>query len=222
MSQALTHDAVPEGNTLDPTIGPMAEEHSSLGSVRDSQNADLGPPDVAVLGSVPTGQWGTHRRTGASAHTKRLLFSRQIADQHSHVVIRVSRIPDEKPFEAKLRCGLMDSEFMARYPREPQQGAEPGPGGTVAFNRRQTRNHRHRRPSRSRAHRWAPRRPTSAPVCCPNANPVRPRRLDRASPGTPARRTRPRLTGNARHAPPRRRRSPRHRARACGPMRLSR
>src|SRR5271166_1100058 len=59
----------------------------------------------------------------SSAHTKRLLFSRQIVDQHSYVVIGASRIPDEKPFEAKLRCGLMDSEFMARYPREPQQGA---------------------------------------------------------------------------------------------------
>ena len=64
----------------------------------------------------------------SSAHTKRLLFSRQIVDQHSYVVIGASRIPDEKPFEAKLRCGLMDSEFMARYPREPQQGAELGPG----------------------------------------------------------------------------------------------
>jgi hypothetical protein len=42
MSQALTHDAATGGNTLDPTIGPVAKEHSSLGSVRDSQNADLG------------------------------------------------------------------------------------------------------------------------------------------------------------------------------------
>ena len=43
MSHAVTPDADTRGNTLDPTIGPVAKEHSSLGSVRDSQNADLGP-----------------------------------------------------------------------------------------------------------------------------------------------------------------------------------
>jgi hypothetical protein len=61
MSQALTHDAATEGDALDPTIGPMAKEHSSLGSVRDSQNADLGPPDVYFETRVPPQPFRTRR-----------------------------------------------------------------------------------------------------------------------------------------------------------------
>jgi len=58
MSQALTHDAATGGNTLDPTIGPVAKEHSSLGSARQWWTGSVCKPAPRRLppGSEPPGR----------------------------------------------------------------------------------------------------------------------------------------------------------------------